>query len=88
MSAARRLTFTETEIRSNLPSGWGISGSAAGKWDAAKGVWSIELYDGADNRWTVGVAAKDAGSDRLGALAQQIRKLELKALGRKSIISG
>ena len=86
---ARPITFTETEVRSQLPSGWGIVGGSPGRWDAKEERWTLELRDGADNVWTVTVGADDvAKSDRIGALAAKIRQLERKALGRKSIISG
>ena len=82
------ITFTETEVRSVLPSGWGIVAGAAGRWDAGDGTWSIEIYDGADQRWTVAVDSSAAAGGRLGALDAQIRRLERKGLGRKSVISG
>lgn len=81
--------YTETEIRSLLPSGWGIVPGAAGRWDAGAGSWSIDLFDGADQVWKIEVDAADAGkAGRLEALDAVIRKLERKALGRKSVISG
>lgn len=83
------IVFTEVEIRSQVPSGWGIAGGGAGRWDASSGSWSVDLYDGAGNVWTVTLSgAEVAKSGRVGALADRIRQLERKALGRKSIISG
>jgi hypothetical protein len=85
----RPIVFTEVEIRSQLPSGWRIAAGAPGRWDAGTGSWSVEVHDGADNRWTVSVtAARSEKSGRVGALAEAIRQLERKALGRKSVISG
>jgi hypothetical protein len=82
------ITYTETEVRSVLPSGWGIVGGSAGRWDAREGTWSIEIYDGAEQRWTVTVDSSGAERGRLGALDAEIRRIERKGLGRKSVISG
>ncbi len=66
---ATRLTYTDVELRSYLPSGWGIRRGAAGRWDAAKGEWKIEVYDPADNVWPLVVAGRNASSKgRLEAL--------------------
>ncbi len=83
------IVYTETEIRSYLPSGWGIVPGAAGRRDAQSGAWSIEVLDGADNTWKVEVDPKSAvGTGRLEALRESVNRLERKALGRKSVISG
>ena len=82
------ITYTETEVRSVLPSGWSIVAGDVGRWNAVKGTWSIEIQDGADQRWTVDVESSAAGGDRLGALDAKIRRIERKGLGRKSVISG
>jgi hypothetical protein len=86
---SRPLAFTEIEVRSQLPSGWGIAPGSAGRWDPKLGSWSIDLSDGADNTWTVSLTPADVEKGgRPGALAGKIRQLERKALGRKSILSG
>lgn len=83
------IVYTETEIRSYLPSGWGIVPGAAGRRDARSGTWTIEVFDGADNTWKVEVDPGSAArSGRLEALRASVNRLERKALGRKSIISG
>ncbi len=85
----RPITYTDVEIRSQLPSGWGIVAGSATRWDPKAATWSVDLYDGAANSWTVTVtAAEIAKSGRPAALAARVRQLELKALGRKSVISG
>jgi hypothetical protein len=81
------LSFTDVEVRSYLPSGWGIVPGERGRWSAAEGTWSLPVYDGADNVWTIVVRGADA-DDRLGALRASIEKIQRKGLGRKSIISG
>lgn len=83
-----RVRYSEVEIRSYLPSGWGIVPDATGRWDAAGGIWSIDIFDGADNVWTVRVPGVAADGDRLGAFRAEISRIERKALGRKSILTG
>lgn len=73
---SNRLTFTDIEIRSYLPSGWGIPPSGAGAWDAGKSTFEIEVYDLADNVWPLRVTGKEAAkSGRLEALKQSIERL-------------
>jgi len=87
-ASTSRVSYSEVEIRSYLPSGWSIAPGASGRWDAARGAWSIDVSDGADNVWTVSVPATAAANDRLGAFKAEIGRLERKALGRKSVITG
>ena len=88
-STGSSASFTETEVRSYLPSGWGIVPGAAGRRDAASGSWSIDVYDGADNTWKLEVAGAAAAAEgRLAALQAAVRRLERKALGRKSVLFG
>lgn len=87
--SAKPLVFTEIEVRSFLPSGWGIQPGSTGRWDPERGSWSIEIYDGADNTWKVGVEAGEAAAQgRLEALKAKIDALYRKALGRKSVLTG
>ncbi len=84
-----RLSYTELEIRSYLPSGWGIQPDSAPRWNAARGVWAIDVYDGADNIWAVEVKADETSrGDRLAALKASFDRLQRKALGRKSVLTG
>ena len=72
----KRLTFTDIEIRSYLPSGWGIRPDCVGAWDAGKSTFAIEVYDLADNLWRLQVTGKDAAArGRLEALKQSIDRL-------------
>lgn len=84
---AAPLSYTDVEVRSCLPSGWGIVAGSAGRWSPADGVWKLPVYDGADNVWTIEIRSADA-ADRMAALRSSIDRLERKGLGRKSIISG
>jgi hypothetical protein len=87
--ATRPLRYTDVEIRSYLPSGWGIVPGVAGAWDADARRWAVAVYDGADTTWTVAVEADAAAAlGRLEALKAAIDRLTRKALGRKSVITG
>ncbi|KAB2967187.1 MAG: hypothetical protein F9K18_04575 [Thermoanaerobaculia bacterium] len=89
MSAiAEALSYTETEIRSFLPSGWGIVRGAAGRLDPRSGRWSIEVYDSADNVWSIHVEPDAARGGRLEALRAVIDRIQRKGLGRKSVLLG
>ena len=78
----RRLTYTDVELRSYLPSGWGIRRGSVGGWDADKGVWKIDVYDPADNDWPLVVPGKDAAAKgRLEALQASVDRLYRNALG-------
>jgi len=88
-NANRPLAYTDVEIRSYLPSGWGIVPGGAGGWNADAGSWAVEVYDGADTTWTLAVAGGDAAKlGRIEALQAAIDRLTRKALGRKSVITG
>jgi len=89
MSAISPLLYTATEVKSFLPSGWGLLGGGSGRWDAEKNGWSIEVYDGADNAWTIEVRSEEArGDQRLPALKRAIDRIAVKSLGRKSVLTG
>ena len=78
---SNRLTFTAIEIRSYLPSGWGIRRHDAGTWNTAKRTYEIEVYDPADNFWPLHVTGRDAAArGRLEALKLSIDQLYRKAV--------
>lgn len=80
-SPAQLLTFTDIELRSYLPSGWGIHSGAVGRWDAAKRAWKIDVCDSADNLWPLVVTGKNAEArGRLQALRQSVDRLYRNAL--------
>ena len=69
------------DLRSYLPSGWGIRPNGAGAWDAAKSTYQIEVYDWTDNLWPLKVTGKEAAAHgRLEALKASVDKLYRKAL--------
>ena len=57
---SKPVVYTELEIRSYLPSGWGIHDARSGRWDAKEASWGVDVYDGADNVWKLEVAGADA----------------------------
>ena len=86
---AKPIGYTEIELQSYLPSGWGIVPGQRGAWDSGAGAWSVDIYDGADHVWKLTVDADDATkAGRIAALKDSVRHLNRHALGRKSIISG
>jgi hypothetical protein len=90
MSAnAKPVGYTDVEVRSYLPSGWGIVPGARGAWNAKARKWTLEVYDGADHVWTLEVDGEAASrGDRFEAIKEAVRRLNRNALGRKSILTG
>lgn len=75
------LQYTETEVRSYLPSGWEL-GSSAGSWDAGKRLWKATLIDNVDFDWPLVVTAADASSQgRLEALRRAVDRVFRERLG-------
>src|SRR5947209_17510336 len=54
------LSYTETEIRSYLPTGWDLLGDPAGTWDPKKQVWRSRGRDGVDFDWPLEAGAGHA----------------------------
>ncbi len=79
------LSYTETEIRSYLPSGWSLAGGPGGPegaWDPRKQAWQVSVLDNVDFDWPVTVKAGDAGSHgRLEALRRAIDVVYRERLG-------
>ena len=76
------LTFLPIEVKSYLPSGWGLIDEHGGQWDARRGTWSTEVYDPADNNWTIRISATEATKHgRLAALKRAVDELYREALG-------
>jgi hypothetical protein len=85
----RPITFTDVEIRSYLPTGWSLAEAGRRGWDRNEKTWSVDVADGADNVWTVCVAADAARTmGRLEALREGFDRLQRKALGRHSVLTG
>jgi hypothetical protein len=76
------LTYTETEIRSYLPTGWDLAGDGTGKWDPKKKSWQISVLDNVEFDWPVVVKADDAGSQgRMEALRRAMDVVYRERLG-------
>jgi hypothetical protein len=76
------LSYTETEIRSYLPTGWDLIGDPEGTWDPKKKVWSARVIDGVDFDWPLEVEADEAGKlGRLEALRVAFDRLVRERLG-------
>jgi hypothetical protein len=82
MKTSESVGYTETEIRSYLPTGWNLVGTPTGAWDAKKKVWHATLLDNVDFDWPVEVKAGEASSmGRLEALRRAIDRVYRERLG-------
>ena len=76
------LSYTETEIRSYLPSGWNLAEEGVGSFDAKKKVWRTMVIDNVEFDWPVEVAGADAASlGRLEALRRAMDRVYRERLG-------
>lgn len=76
------LSYTDTEVRSFLPTGWNLTDEGPGAWDAKKKVWRTTVLDNVEFDWPVVVKADDAGSlGRLEALRQAFDRVYRERLG-------
>jgi hypothetical protein len=76
------LDYTETEIRSFLPTGWHLAGDGTGTWDPRKKSWQVRVLDNVDFDWPVVVKAGDASSvGRLEALRRAMDVVFRERLG-------
>jgi hypothetical protein len=82
MSNPEPLRYTETEIRSFLPTGWNLAGDPAGSWDAKKRVWRGRVIDNVAFDWPLVVDSGDAASlGRLEALRLAMDRVYRERLG-------
>ena len=82
MNDAEPLRYTETEVRSFLPTGWSLSGDPAGRWDPKKRIWGTTVIDNVDFDWPVVVTAEDAASlGRIEALRRSMDRVYRERLG-------
>jgi hypothetical protein len=78
------VSYTTTEIRGLLPSGWNLVAGEAGRWDDKAGAFEIRVQDPADVAWPLVVDRKaldKSDGDRLAALRRAIDTLYREALG-------
>jgi hypothetical protein len=83
MKATEPLHYTESEVRSYLPTGWDLSrDGGAGEWDGEDRVWYLRVIDNVDFDWEVEVEADEvAKHGRLEALRRAIDKVYRERLG-------
>ena len=78
------LSYTATEIRSFLPTGWNLAEEDPGAWDSKKKVWRTMVIDNVDFDWPVEVKPDEASSlGRLEALRKAIDRVYRERLGRR-----
>lgn len=76
------LRYTETEVRSYLPTGWALADNPEGSWDAKKKTWRTTVLDNVEFDWPVIVKADDAASlGRLEALRKAFDQVYRERLG-------
>lgn len=76
------LQYTETEIRSFLPTGWDLIGDPHGTWNPKKKLWRGTVIDNVDFDWPIDVTAAEATKlGRLEALRQAIDREYRERLG-------
>jgi hypothetical protein len=80
MKTNEPLSYTETEIRSFLPTGWNLTGDGPGTWDPKKKIWRFRVIDGVDFDWPVEVKAGE-GDNRLEALRRAVDRVYRERLG-------
>ena len=82
MKTNEPIGYTETEIRSVLPTGWNLMGNPGGDWDAKKKVWRTTLIDNVDFDWPVEVKPGDVSTHgRIEALRRAINRVYRERLG-------
>jgi hypothetical protein len=78
------LSYTETEIRSYLPTGWNLAEDGPGAWDPKKKVWRAMVIDNVDFDWPVEIKPDEASSlGRLEALRTAINRVFRERLGKR-----
>jgi hypothetical protein len=82
MTRSEPLRYTETEVRSFLPTGWDLVGDARGTWDEKKQTWRATIIDNVDFDWPVTIAAGEAEKHgRLEALRLALDRVYRERLG-------
>lgn len=55
------IRYSLVEVHSYIPTGWNlVDPDDAGRWDAKREAWIVEVHDGTDTPWSVTVGAADA----------------------------
>ncbi|MEO6192198.1 MAG: hypothetical protein ABIS20_04265 [Thermoanaerobaculia bacterium] len=76
------LQYTETEVRSYLPTGWALAVNQGGSWDPKKKIWKATVLDNVDFDWPVEVTAAEISKlGRLEALRVAMDRVYRERLG-------
>jgi len=82
MNANEPLSYTETEVRSYLPSGWNLTDDGPGAWDPKKKIWQTTVLDNVEYDYPVVVKPADAQSHgRIEALRRAFDRVYRERLG-------
>ena len=82
MNANEPLSYTESDVRTYLPTGWNLAGDGPGAWDAKKNVWRTTVLDNVEFDYPVVVKPADAQSHgRMEALRQAFDRVYRERLG-------
>jgi hypothetical protein len=74
--------YTETEVRSVLPTGWNFVGAPEGTWDPKKKAWTTQVLDNVEFDWPVVVKGDDVSKlGRMEALRQSMDRVYRERLG-------
>lgn len=84
MVDVRPLRYSLVEIHSALPTGWNlVDPTTAGRWDARRKAWTVDVHDGADQTWVVRIPARAATKEgRLPALRQAMQEIYRNGVGK------
>lgn len=82
MKTTDSLSYTETEIRSYLPTGWSLADDSAGAWDPKKNVWRTTVLDNVEFDWPVEIKPAEVSSlGRIEALRKAMDRVFRERLG-------
>jgi hypothetical protein len=82
MKAHEPLDYTEVEVRSYLPTGWGLARGGRGSWDAKARSWRLSVVDNVEFDWPVEIDADDAVEHgRIEALRRAMDRVYRERLG-------
>ncbi|MGD2115637.1 MAG: hypothetical protein PVG07_11325 [Acidobacteriota bacterium] len=89
MSDFAPFDYTDTELRSYLPTGWTLltteTGEIRADWNPKKRIWSTRIEDTADMPWVLEVRADEVEKDgRLDALKRAMDRLYVDRLGKRT----
>ncbi|HEX5759414.1 MAG TPA: hypothetical protein VF121_09490 [Thermoanaerobaculia bacterium] len=76
------LGYTEVEVRSYLPTGWGLARTRSGAWDDKKRLWRATVIDNVEFDWPLEVSPDEAAEHgRIEALRLAMNRVYRERLG-------